>query len=286
MEILFLVLSVICGSARGVFLKKINTDALNRKRFYTDLCILFLSGGVAIFLFDVTALTSITTITIMCAVTFGITTFVAQSCFSIALGKGPTSICSMVYSFGFIFPTILGAICWGEDFGIFSQIGFIIALSAIIVSAFSSGKTTKSGSGFILPNLVAMAASGGLGIIQKVHQSSSDKQNLNAFLVLAFILAAAIALMFALFSKGGDDNKQKLSVYNVLAGLCFGMASMLNTMLAGMLPSAIMFPTLNIGVMVLSLIAGVIIFKEKPTKSQKIAFALGIVAIIVLSLSK
>ena len=58
---------------------------------------------------------------------------------------------------------------------------------------------------------------------------------------------------------------------------------MLNTLLAGRMPSAIIFPTLNIGVMIACLVAGIVLFKEKPTKPQIVAFGLGILAIAVLS---
>ena len=215
---------------------------------------------------------------------FGIATFLAQWCYTIALSKGPTSICAMVYSFGFIFPTVSGVLFWNETFTVTSILGLLIAISAIIASAFSGGKNVNVGSSFIIPNLIAMLSSGALGIMQKMHQSSSDKENLQGFLVVAFLLAALFAYAFS-FSKTKECKEQrKVNVFPVLAGCCFGVVSMLNTLLAGRMPSAIIFPTLNIGVMIMCLVAGIFIFKEKPTKPQIIAFTLGISAILVLSL--
>ena len=280
-NVLWLIFAVMLGAGRSVFSKRMKSDT--QKSFYFNQFFLFLSGTIGIFLCNVKAFATVTVTTLLYGVLFGVVTIIAQWCYTVALGKGPTSICAMVYSFGFIFPTVSGPIFWNESFGITTLIGLLIAVLAIIASAFTDKKGNKNGIGFIIPNIVAMVASGGLGILQKVHQQSADKHNLDGFLVIAFIIATLISLVMTLCVK---DNAEKLkpSVFPVLAGVCFGLASMVNTMLAGRMESTILFPTLNIGVMMACLVAGIVIFKEKPTKPQIIAFALGITSIIVLSI--
>ena len=120
-----------------------------------------------------------------------------------------------------------------------------------------------------------------------MHQSSVDKENLEAFLIIGFVLAAGLAFGF-LVSYGRSIPEEserdiKVSVYPICAGLCFGLVSILNTLLAGRLPSAIIFPTLNVGIMMMCLIFGMILFNEKPNGRQIIAFCLGIATILVLS---
>lgn len=283
MNVILLITSVFLGAGRSVFSKKMSSGSTDSKRFYINQCILFLSAAIAIFLFNLSALGKITLTTLIYGVCFGIATFLAQWCYTAALNKGPTSICAMVYSFGFIFPTISGAVFWNESFGITSVIGLLIAVSAIITSAFSCRSDVKFGVSFIVPNLIAMFSSGALGIMQKMHQSSADKENLQGFLIIAFLLAALITSGFATFQNKDNKTESKINIYSILAGGCFGMVSMLNTLLAGRIPSAVVFPTLNIGVMMMCLLAGIFVFKEKPTKTQIIAFGLGILSIIILS---
>ena len=90
--------------------------------------------------------------------------------------------------------------------------------------------------------------------------------------MLAFVYAVA----YGKVACGNEQKKVILNIFPVCAGLCFGLVSILNTLLAGRLPSAVIFPTLNVGVMMMCLIFGMIIFKERLNKKQTIAFCLGI----------
>ncbi len=278
---LWLIFAVMLGAGRSIFSKGMKSDG--RKGFYFNQFLLFLSGTLGIFICNTKAFLTATPTTYIYGVMFGIVTIIAQWCYTVALSRGPTSICAMIYSFGFILPTISGPIFWREPFGITSFIGIVVAVLAIIASALTDKKDNKNGMGFVLPNLIAMLASGGLGILQKIHQKSDDANNLDGFLVSAFLVATVISLFMVIASKQGAEEKITLKLSPALAGLCFGMVSFVNTMLAGRMESTILFPTLNIGVMIACMIAGIIIFKEKPTKPQILAFILGILAILVLS---
>lgn len=286
-DILLLILSVFLGAGRSVFSKKMSSGTHKEKRFYVNLGIFFFTAAVVTYILNLQAFKGATLTTVFYGLVFGATSFLAQWCYTIALNRGATSICAMVYSMGFIIPTISGALFWNEPFGFTSALGMAIAISSIVVSAFSGEKGEKLGKGFIIPNVIAMLCSGFLGVLQKTHQSSADKENLEAFLIIGFVLAAVLAFVYAMaYSRGkGEDAKRKvkISIYPFCAGLCFGLVSILNTLLAGRLPSAIIFPTLNVGVMMACLIFGMIIFKERPNKKQILAFCLGIVTILVLS---
>ena len=285
MNVVWLIFAIMLGSGRSVFSKRMTSGTDSKKLFYFNQFLLFLSGTVSVFLCDIKAFTTATAKTFIYGAIFGIVTIIAQWCYTVALNKGPTSICAMIYSFGFILPTVSGALFWNEPFGITTFIGLFIAVSAIIVSSFTNKTDSKKEIGFILPNLIAMLASGGLGILQKVHQTSDDANNLDAFMVVAFGLATIISFTMIFFTKqNSEKNVLKLSINPILAGASFGAVSLVNTMLAGRMESAVLFPTLNIGVMMACLISGIIIFKEKPTKAQIIAFGLGIAAILILSI--
>lgn len=281
-NVLWLIFAVMLGTGRSVFSKRMPSGT--KRGFYFNQFLLFVSGTVGIFLCNIKAFATATQTTLMYGFLFGVVTIIAQWCYTVALNKGPTSICAMVYSFGFIFPTVSGALFWNEPFGITTFIGLLVAVAAIIASSFSDKKEDKKEIGFIVPNLVAMLASGGLGILQKVHQESNDKQNLDGFLLIAFLVAAIISFIMVLIVKDEEKVKPRFSIFPVLAGISFGIVSLVNTMLAGRMKSAVLFPTLNIGVMMSCLVAGILIFKEKPTKPQIIAFGLGIGAILVLSI--
>jgi drug/metabolite transporter (DMT)-like permease len=254
------------------------------KNFYINQAVLFLTSAVCIALLSLKSLKSITPATVIYGVIFGIVTFLAQWCYTLSLNKGPTSICAMIYAFGFIFPTVSGFLFWDEPFKYTVIFGILAVILSIVLSSVSFDTKTQNNRSFIFPALIAMASAGGLGIIQKIHQGSADKENLGAFLIIAFIISAAISLAFSLLKCNKTKEKIRINRFSVLAGFCFGIVSMLNTLLAGRMPSTVLFPTLNIGVMMACFVAGILVFKEKPSKCQMTAFLLGILAVIILSL--
>ena len=58
----------------------------------------------------------------------------------------------------------------------------------------------------------------------------------------------------------------------------------MNTYLAGVLDSAVLFPILNIGTILVSLLLSVIIYKEKIDRRDVLILILGILAIILVNL--
>jgi len=94
-----------------------------------------------------------------------------------------------------------------------------------------------------------------------------------------------ISLIFSLFAKKqGDTSFQRgrLAVASCV-GLFFGCCNLLNTYLAGKLDSAVFFPTLNIGVILLSMGCGMLLFKERFRKKDLAVLLLGIASILLLT---
>ena len=249
-----------------------------------------MAAATILFLCNLNAFDKVTLFTVCYGAIYGVLVFFAQWCYTVALSRGTTSICAMIYSMAFIISSIAGVLFWDEKLGVLAIVGLALAILAVATSAFSGEGERKSGKGFLVPNLIAMFCGGITGVLQKNHQLSADKENLEAFLICAFLLAAVLAFGFALFyGKLGQEQAKEMSVlsktslFSMCAGACFGMASMLNTLLAGRLPSVVIFPTYNVGLMMMCLIFGMILFKERPNKRQVLAFCLGIATILALS---
>ena len=290
MNIFLLIISIFMGTGRSVFSKKMSSYTHKEKPFYMNQGLFFVAAAGVLFLFHLNAFEKVTFFTIWYGVVYGVLVFIAQWSYTVALSRGTTSICAMIYSMAFVITTIVGVLFWDEPFGVLSAIGLALAISAVAASAFSNDDKQKAGKGFLIPNLIAMLCGGCTGVLQKTHQSSADKENLEAFLIVAFLVAAGFAFSFAVFygkrfSGQAKSNVilEKKSLFPVCAGGCFGLASMLNTLLAGRLPSVVIFPVYNVGLMMMCLLFGMMVFGEKPNKRQVLAFCLGIVTILVLS---
>lgn len=284
MPFLLLGLSVVLSTGRNLFSKNLSDIRFGTKPFFLCQCALFLCGSAALVLFGKISIGVVAYQTLIYAAVYAILLIFAQWFYTAALAKGNTALCSTVYSLGFILPTLSGAILWAESFSFLDLLGVLCAISAVIVS---SGKPQlKTGkSYYFAPLVIAMLASGGLGIVQKLQQKSAYAEQKSIFLLIAFTLAAVISLIFSLFAKNQGDTsfrRGKLAVASCI-GVCFGCCNLLNTTLAGLLDSAIFFPTLNIGVILLSMICGVIFFKERISKKEIVVLILGGVSILLLN---
>ena len=289
MIILLLSISIVLSTGRNILSKKLSDLRFGTKPFFWCQSVLFLGGAVALLLFGGIPQSGIALHTWLYALIYGILLILAQWFYTAALSVGNTALCSTVYSMGFILPTLSGAIFWSESISAAGVIGVLCAVSAVVVSGVGKKQSTsdnKKGRGYLAPLIIAMLSSGGLGIIQKLQQRSPYAEQRSAFLLIAFLIAAGSSLLFALISRTPPPSIRMRKVSFAIAacvGLFFGCCNLLNTYLAGKLDSAVFFPTLNIGVILLSMGCGMLIFKERLRKKDFAVLLLGIASILLLT---
>ena len=283
-KLLYLFLSVSLSSGRNITTKKTAIDTNITSQFFLSQTLLFGVGGLLISFFGIKDLTSLSTLTILYGVIYGILLIASQWAFAFSLKLGSAAICSVIYSLGFILPTVSGAVFWGEDFTVLHLLGILGAISVILLTAQKDGANHPSNKGFIPFIVLAMLSSGGLGIMQKVQQNSEVSNQKGGFLLIAFTLAFCCSLLpFVLYCKK-TAFKIKKSIYPAITGLCFGGANLCNTILAGKMKSAVFFPIQNISTILLTTLLSALLFKEKATKKTVVILLLGVAIIILFSL--
>lgn len=286
MTLLLLGLSILLSTGRNLFSKKLSDIRFGTSRFFRYQGLLFLFGGVALLLFGGISWKAVSAQTWLYALLYGFLLICAQWFYTAALSAGNTALCSTVYSMGFILPTLSGAIFWSESFGFFDFFGILCAVAAILFSGKRGRKSEARHNRYFVPLVIAMLASGGLGIVQKLQQKSSCAEEKSLFLFVAFLFAATISVFASFITK----NKQRHSLSkgavsaSACIGLCFGSCNLLNTTLAGRLDSAIFFPSLNIGVILLTLLCSIVFYKEKIKKNDVLVLLLGSASILLLNI--
>lgn len=286
---LLLTASVACSTVRAVFSKRLGIASGGKREFCKTQAELFFFAAAVIFLLNIKGMCLPTGETLVFGVMYGIFTVLAQWLYTVALGKMPVSVCAMVYSFGFIIPTVFGTVMWNESIGFFKIISVLLCVVTIILSSLGNGGDNKKTEiGAVLPLIISMIASGGLGVVQKLQQKSDYPSETGAFLVSAFLLAGIISALAALTAKKENYTAQKhekefyFSV--IIVGAAMAAANTANTLLAGRLPSVIAFPITNVGVILASLLVSVLFLKEKITGKQIAAMVTGIAAVVMFNL--
>lgn len=275
--------SIMLSSGRNILSRSLSGISQDSRAFYLLQGMIF-SAGAVILICSPDTFVSLSPETIYFSLIYGALLILAQWNYTAALAQGNTGVCVTVYSLGFVLPTVSGMIFWGESVSLWRIIGILIAASAVLVSGRSRGNEASSKK-YILPLFLAMLSSGGLGIMQKVQQSTAAKDEKNLFILLSFLLAGAISFIKCGIVKNKRSKMLKGHILSAVAvGVCFSVCNLLNTILAGMLDTAVFFPLLNVSSILFSLILSVLIFRERPDKKSALVLILGIAAILLINI--
>lgn len=231
------------------------------------------------------------TFTVLLGLAFGAVTALQSITNFSALQCGPMSYTSVIISFSTVISALSGVIFFDESIGWSQIVGIILMLVSFVLAA-KGGDGKKANLKWLMLCLIAFAATGGIGIMQKVHQSSQYRDELGGFLIIAFVSSAAICALFSFFmikrskkAEGVKASKKPLwLVIAVMAACGVGVAvnNKFNLYLSGVMPSAVFFPIVNGGGLVLSTLAALLIFKERLTRRQWVGVVIGIASVVFL----
>jgi len=240
------------------------------------------------------------TFTFCLALVFGTVTALQAIATMKALQTGPMSYSNVIISSSTLITALSGYFFFGETIEWPQYVGIALMFISFFL-AIEKDKNGKSASlRWMAFCLLAFCCSGGVGIMQKT-ESTHHKDELGTFLVLAFVVATLFSavMTWILWSKEKkaktEDGKTELPLFEkngwktllipgcmILMGISAAVNNQLNLSLSGRLPSAVFFPVVNGGALVLSSLAAVLIFREKLSVRRWIGVAIGTASVILL----
>ena len=244
----------------------------------TAAVVLFLTGGFS----------SVSRFTLLLGLVFGAVTAAGQIFNIRAIDSGPLSYTSVINALASVLPTLCGVLFWGETIAPIQWAGIVLMLFCMILSVEKKenekGKSVK----WLLYCGVSFLCTGTVGILQKWHQNTEYKDELTPFLIIAFAFSAFTSIVGQITErkKGtGAGGLTKLRVPVTVAlllvgGVCVAMNNKWNLYLSGVMDSAVFFPIVNGGGLVLTTLAAFIVFKEKLSEKQRLGICLGILSVI------
>ena len=195
--------------------------------------------------------------------------------------KNGVILSSTFMKLGVIVPAVLAVVWFGERPGWNQGLGFILAITAILMIHLEKGKIRTEKAYTI--GLLLLLLGGGLGdSMAKFYDVYGNPGLWSFFLMLSFLVSGIISGI--LVFRGGE----KITKYEVLFGVLIGIpnyfsARFLLWALAD-IPAVITYPTYSIAAMALIGAAGVLMFREKLTKRQGGAYLLVILAVGLLNM--
>ena len=233
--------------------------------------------------------------TLFLGIAFGLVTALQAVTNLLALQIGPMSYTTLIVSFSTLISAVSGALFFGESIGVSQIVGIALMLISFLLAVERKEGENKTSMRWLLLCLVAFFSCGGIGVMQKIHQSSPYRQELGAFLIIAFAACFAASAVFCLILWRKQGKSAGFPVVSgkagmlllggmILCGVCSAINNKLNLYLSGVMDSAVFFPIVNGGGLVLSTLAAVVLFRERLTPKQWIGVATGILSVLLLAI--
>ncbi len=293
MDYILLILVTVFCSARAIIMKKMGHDSsdmsgvlfLNSNIFFIgSVTVLTLSVG------EIGSLFCVSQTSLLLALIFAIFLLIMQVTLMLSLGTGAASLSTLIYSAGFLIPIFYSAIFLGESISVYQWLG-ILLLSVSLVFIIPPKKGERLSIKWLIFATSSMVGSGSLAVVQKIHQNSPYKGELRGFIFFGLLFAAILLFAAALVTKHGSKREifelyssKKTTVLLIAVGIIVGYLNVTNTSLTGRLPSVIHFPVYNGCSMILTAVAGRVLFGERIGRLKLCGFILGLTSIIVIGL--
>lgn len=205
-----------------------------------------------------------------------------------ALATGPMSLTSMIVSFSVLIPIIYGVCFCGEKLNMIKIIGILLFVVAIVFTNINKESQNNKGKRdlkWAMYVSVTFAANGFCSVIQKMHQEQYNSEYCLEFMLFAMLICFIVFIpvhMKEIPIKTLINAKGKQ--YAILSGIANAIVCYLTIKLAGYENASVLFPAISAGTILCTLLAGVIVFKEKLKYNHVIALVCGVAAVVLLKI--
>lgn len=288
----FICLAVICFTAQFAFTK--GYEGAVKQTVTTSLLLLILTGivGGLLFFFAGGASLSFSLPSLLYAVFFAGVMIPYYMLGIKALSLGSLAIYSMFMMLGgMLVPFFYGILFLSEPISPAMLVGSILLTVFIILQALSDAKKAKKNTRrtrrdtllFALISVAIFFINGLTGVIAKAHQLDSAAVDEASFTVLSSLLTAFFSAIVLLFLFLFDREKTVASLrpavkprpllWSALVGVAAHTGNFLHLLAASTLPASVQFPIVSGGVIVLSALASILIFREKMSRVDALLVA-------------
>ncbi|MDI6833004.1 MAG: hypothetical protein QMD02_04050 [Bacteroidales bacterium] len=200
------------------------------------------------------------------------------------------SITALSGKMSMLIPIIVGFVLLGDKILAHRIIGIIMIFPALYLLLYENNKHTKTNKikYLIFPILLFLFTGSNDSIfkIADTYYLLGDISNVYMYLTNAFAISFVIAIIFVLIQKPSIDKNQYLKTS--IAGIELGILNWYSTFFflrtIRLLPISIFIPLFNICFVLLSVLLGRILFKEKFDKNKIVGSIIAILSIVLLSI--
>jgi drug/metabolite transporter (DMT)-like permease len=198
-------------------------------------------------------------------------------------------ISSVTQKMSLIAPIMIGVLFYAENLTIFRIIGIIAAMGAIVVINMPFNKDPEQKRKWIFwlyPLLTLLLSSIIDAAFYLLGKSTGSKQSA-LFLAILFGTAATLGILLIIIQK--IKNAERIPLHIIPYGILLGVPNFMSIhylmkAIGQGWDASLMFPINNVGIIAISMVGALLIFKEKANKFKLMGIALAISAVLLIAL--
>ena len=223
------------------------------------------------------------------ALIIGVLFFVFFHVISLSIKLTGISVTTIASKMSVIIPIIFSIIYYNEVLTIFKIIGILLAIIGVILTVYQKKDidSKQSNPNLLVPLLLFI----GMGITDLLFGYSQKEFNIqdpSLFNSTLFYISFITGLAYILISKDIQKIiKKDTLVYGFILGIVnyLGVYYFVKALGSNIFDRSIIFGINNVGIVVVSVLLGIVLFKEKISKINSLGIISSIIAIITLSIS-
>lgn len=203
-----------------------------------------------------------------------------------SIASGPVSLTSLIANCAFIIATFFGVLYANERISVFQLVGMALILFSLFLCINPKKSSEKLTAKWFFYCFGSFVIGGLIGIFYKVFGKSDVAGEVNGMM-----LTASVVSVVCFFGAGLLLNRAKGEalprirrgawLFVLLCGVTGCIYMRLNVALSAWIPSPIFFPVTNGGIVVITTVAGAILFREKLARIQRSGILVGLVGILM-----
>ena len=215
------------------------------------------------------------------AAAFGTATATA----TFAIRTGPLSLTALFTSYSLLIPTFYGIFFLKDPVSPLLYVGLAALLVSLYLIHKKQDESTKFSPIWILYLVLSFVGNGMCSTIQKMQQLKFDGAYKNEFMIVALIIVTVILFILGCMQKGNKKEMLRPCLkYGIVKGIGNGLKNYWVMLATALLPTAVLFPTISAGGIVLTYLCAIFIYREKLSRTQTIGYFLGIASVVLLNL--
>ena len=223
------------------------------------------------------------------ALLFGISYGTATIFSFLSIQAGPLSLTSLITSYSLVVPTFYSIIFRGDEASLTLYFGIAVLLISLLLMNLKTGadkESVKISLKWVIYVTLAFLGNGVCSTVANVQQLDFEGLYKNEFMIIALTLVVLTLFIISYFSEKEriPECVKKGAWMMIVCGLANAVSNLFVLMLSGKINGSIMFPLISAGGIILTSLVSIFIYREKLSKLQYGALALGIVAVVLLNL--